>query len=62
MNVPLVVVADLDFVRSIGAPDEADPPLLVDANAVLPGPVASEALQAIPGWTSEVSQRTRRIQ
>jgi hypothetical protein len=43
-----MVIHYLD-IKSIGVdPTEADPPLVVDPNAVLPGPVAAENLQPIP--------------
>ena len=35
----LVVVDDLDIVGVTAPPDEAEPPLVVDADRVLPGPV-----------------------
>jgi hypothetical protein len=35
-----VVVDDLDFVRIVLFPDEANPPLLIDADRVLPLAIA----------------------
>jgi hypothetical protein len=40
----LVVVDDLDVFRPGRGPAEADPPLLVDPDAVLPGAVAVQFL------------------
>ena len=57
-----MVIADLDVVRSIRSPDEADSPLVVDTNAVLSGPVASESLQSVARWASQVVQGVGRIQ
>lgn len=57
-----MVVADLDFVRTIGAPDEADAPLVVDSDAVLSRPVASQAFQSVSGRAPQVLQNTRRVQ
>ena len=45
---------DRDLVRVAFAPREADPPLVVDANAVLPDPISAELLQAVAGWDARV--------
>lgn len=42
-------------------PAEADPPLVVYPNAVLPQPVADEGLQTIPRYRSEIRQRRSRV-
>jgi len=42
-------------------PAEADPPLLVDPNAVLPQAIAVEGLQAIPWNRSEIGNHHRRM-
>jgi hypothetical protein len=42
-----VIVGELYLMRFAIAPDEADPPLIVDADAVLPLPVAAKHLQPI---------------
>lgn len=57
-----MVIAEFDVVRSIGTPDEADPPLVVDTNAVLSGPVASEPLQSMARRASQVFQGVGCIQ
>src|SRR5674476_812211 len=57
-----VVVHDLDVGGSGVGPDEADPPLLVDADAVLSGPVSAECFQSVAGRHSEVVQRFGGIQ
>jgi hypothetical protein len=44
----LVVVHDLDVVRSVRLPDEADPPLVVDADAMLPLRSAFSASNRFP--------------
>jgi hypothetical protein len=52
----LVVVDDLDIV-SVGADEaEADPPLIVDANAVLPQTVASKFFETVRGRDLEVEK------
>ena len=58
----LVVVDDLDVERIGGAPDEADAPLVVDADAVLSGPVALERLEAIAGRNAKVGEGVCCIQ
>jgi hypothetical protein len=62
MELSLVVVADLYFVRTVGAPDEADAPLVVDSNTVLSSPVASQAFQPVSGRAPQILQNTRRVQ
>ncbi len=52
----LVVVHDLDVLGSGRRPDEADPPPLVDPDAVLAGPVALERLQVIAWRDTKVVQ------
>jgi hypothetical protein len=42
-----MVVDDLDMLRPLLRPVEADPPLIVDANAVLSGPVSLQELQSV---------------
>jgi hypothetical protein len=42
-----VIVDNLDFMRVTIAPAQADPPLVVDADAVLSFSVAGQALQTI---------------
>jgi len=44
----LVVVHDLDILRVTVDPAEADPPLVVDPDAVLPCSVAAEPLEPVP--------------
>jgi hypothetical protein len=42
-----VVVDDLDLLRARLGPDEADPPLVVDADAVLTGTISLERFQPV---------------
>ncbi len=57
-----VVVDDLD-VESIGrAPDEADAPLIVDADAVLACTVALERFEPIAGRNAQVGEGIGRIE
>jgi hypothetical protein len=57
-----VVVADLNVVRISVRPAKANPPLLVDPNAVLTGPITKEPLQPIPWWNPEVIQAICTVQ
>ena len=43
----LMVISDFDFVRSVCFPDEADSPLIVDANGMLPFAVSFEGFESI---------------
>jgi hypothetical protein len=51
-----MVVRDFDFVGITVLPAKADPVLIVDPDAVLPDPVSSQALEAIPGWDAQLPQ------
>jgi hypothetical protein len=57
-----VAVADLYVVGTVGTPDEADAPLVVDPDAVLSSPVASQALEPVPWRAPQVLQGARRVQ
>ncbi len=55
-----MVVHDLNVIRIAIAPDEAQPPLVVDPDAVLSDPIACESLQVIAWWLPEILQPDRR--
>lgn len=57
-----MIVYDLDVLRRAVFPAKADPPLLIDANAVLPRPIALELLQSIPGWYPQFIESDRGIE
>ena len=57
-----MVIYDLNLVGVVVAPDEANPPLVVDANAVLAMAIAPKRLQAIPGRLLEIVQPADAIQ
>jgi hypothetical protein len=44
------------------APDKADTPLVVDAEAVPPLPVALQRFQVIAGWGSQIAKVHRDVQ
>jgi len=56
-----VVVDEFDIVCTFLSPDEAETPLRVDADAVLPAPIADETLQAIARRDPEVLDILRRM-
>jgi len=60
----LEVVRDLDVGRSGGSlgPLETNPPLPVDADRVLPCPVAPEGFQAVAGERPELGQTHCRVE
>ena len=51
-----VVIDDFHVVGVGFLPPEANPPLIVDSNAVLPCAIAPQGLQAIARWHSQISQ------
>src|SRR5689334_8050471 len=57
----LMVVNDLHLAGII-IPDETDPPLVIDADAPLPGPVVLQRLQAVPGWYQKILKASGLIQ
>ncbi len=57
-----MVIDNLHFVGFAVAPHEADPPLLIDPNAVLPCSVASKLLKLVPWEHREMIQPTGSIQ
>src|SRR5699024_1708955 len=54
-----VVVNDLHLLRSGVGPREADPPLVVDPDAVLSGAIALEGLEPVSRRDAEVFERLR---
>ena len=56
-----MIIHDLDFIRIASAPYEAEPPLIVDSDAVLAGAVALERLQAISGRNAKILQPLGRL-
>jgi hypothetical protein len=62
MALSSMVINDLYVVGVPGPPAEADPPLLVDANAVLARPVTLELLESIRRRDSQVLQGRRGIE
>jgi hypothetical protein len=59
---PLVIIGDFDFVGISVLPPETDSVLIVDPDAVLSGPVASETLQAVSGRYLELPEVANPVQ
>jgi hypothetical protein len=57
-----MIVYDFNIVSVSLAPTEADTPLVVDPNAVLPLPVSGQFLKAISWRDKKIIQLLRRIQ
>jgi hypothetical protein len=57
-----VIVNDLYGFRVTRPPFEADAPLLIDTDAVLPGPIPCEWFQAVGRRYAKIIQRLRVIQ
>ena len=51
-----VIIDDFNFVSVMPPPDKTDSILIIDANAVLPQPIAFQFLEAIAGRCSQVSK------
>jgi hypothetical protein len=57
-----VIVDDRDVRAAAVTPNEANPPLIVDANTMLAGPRSLQELEAICGWNSQVIEPLCGIQ
>ncbi len=57
-----MVVDDLDVESMAGTPDEADPPLLIHPDAVLPGTVPFQLLKPIRRRHPQILQDRRRVE
>jgi hypothetical protein len=57
-----MVVHYFNVIGIVIMPDEANPELIVNPDAVLSRPVPLEGFQAIPGRASQILQVFRRIQ
>jgi len=57
-----VIVNDLNIGRTRIGPSETDPKLIVDPDAVLSFPVASQSLKSVAGRNPQVLQNMRLVQ
>jgi len=51
-----MVVGDYDIVNVFVVPAEAEPPLLIDADAELAGAAAFEGFETVAGWVAQVGE------
>jgi hypothetical protein len=60
----LVVIHDfhMQWTRRLVRPLKADPPLVVDADAVLALPVALQGLESVTRQCRQISERVRRLE
>jgi hypothetical protein len=56
-----MVVDDLDVVPVTVSPDEAQAPLVVDSNAVLPRAISLQGFEPVSGKRSEIFERARAM-
>ena len=59
---PSVIVHDFNVIGVAIFPDKADSPLIVDANAVLPGPVTGKSFQTVSSRYAQVVQARSAVQ
>jgi hypothetical protein len=57
-----VVIHDFDVVGVTTSPSEADPPLVVDPDAVLALPITPQQLQPVARWDPQVVQPVSSVQ
>jgi hypothetical protein len=56
-----MVVHNFDVNGIRGDPPKANSPLVVDPDAVLPGAIAAECFETIPGNRAEIGERRSRV-
>lgn len=59
---PLVIVYDFHVMGVVLAPNKADTPLIVDADAVLPDPIAFQNFQSVAGRRPQICHIHCRVQ
>jgi hypothetical protein len=57
-----MVIHNFNVVGAAFMPSEANPPLVIDADAVLPGAPTFESFQAVSGREPQVAQLARAVQ
>jgi hypothetical protein len=57
-----VVITNLDVIGVPRVPFETDPPLIIDSDTPLTGPIARQLFQAIADWYPQVSKIARSVQ
>jgi hypothetical protein len=56
-----VIIDDLDIEGAAGIPSEADPPLVIDANAVLATPISLQGLEPVARRHRQILQNSRSM-
>ena len=56
-----MVVDDFHLVGVAVTPTKANPPLIVDADAVLTFPISTQCFQTVAGWDTQVSEPSRAV-
>jgi len=56
-----MVIDNRHIVGVAVTPSETDPPLVVDADAVLPGSIAAQFLEAVSGRDAKIVESLRRV-
>ena len=56
-----MIVDDFHAFGPSVAPDEADPPLVVDANAVLTGAASFQKFEPVDGWSCQIHELFRLV-
>lgn len=59
---PSVIIRDLDVMGSVRHPDKTDPPLIVDSDAMLAGPIPFQLLQSVSSGRQQVFEIGRAVQ
>jgi len=58
----LMVIDDLHVISVRAAPNETDPPLVIDPDTMLAAPVTFQRFQAIAGWNEQVRKPPGGVQ
>jgi hypothetical protein len=61
-NDPSMIINDFYVKRVTAGPPKTNAPLVIDANAPLPGPISSQFFQPIRRWNLQIFYRLRSIQ
>lgn len=57
-----MVIGNLDAISAVARPREANTPLVVDANTVLTGAIATQGLESVTRWGGEIVQDMGLVQ
>ncbi len=57
-----MIIDDFNIVRIAFTPYKANPPALVDSDAMLSFPITDEFLKMVSGWNTQIIQRSGNIE